>query len=145
MAVESPPRTDSGGVTTAAAYCYGVMAADAARARRGAGLGDAPVQPVKHGKHDELVDLLRELRDRVELRVTAHYREGAILGEVVRENPRVARLREETRGARGPHPLLIELGELVAAELRARTDAGARAVLDRLRRLAVDVEVGEEP
>ena len=204
MAVESPPRTDSGGVTTAAAYCYGVMAADAARARRGAGLGDAPVQPVKHGelaaltspvsskkvrarradllrhfdvvgsafehgmvlplrfgivfddedslvreflrpRHDELVDLLRELRDRVELRVTAHYREGAILGEVVRENPRVARLREETRGARGPHPLLIELGELVAAELRARTDADARAILDRLRRLAVDVEVGDEP
>jgi hypothetical protein len=97
-------------------------------------------------RHDELVGLLRELRDRVELRVTAHYREEAILAEVVRENPRVDRLREATRGERGPaHPLLLELGELVAAELRARTDADVRAILDRLRRLAVDYELDQEP
>jgi gas vesicle protein GvpL/GvpF len=205
MAVESPPRTGTGGVTTTALYCYGVMPADAARSRRDGGLGDAPVEAVRHGelaaltspvpskkvrarradllrhfevlgtafedgtvlplrfgivfddeeslvaeflrpRHDELVGLLRELRDRVELRVTAHYREEAILAEVVRENPRVDRLREATRGERGPaHPLLLELGELVAAELRARTDADVRAILDRLRRLAVDYELDQEP
>jgi hypothetical protein len=205
MAIESPPRTRAGGVTTTALYCYGVTTAKAARLQRDAGLAGAPVELVRlgelaaltspvpsrkvrarradllchfevlanafeHGtvlplrfgivfddeesltesflrpRHDELVGLLRELRDRVELRVTAHYREEAILAEVVRENPRVDRLREATRGERGPaHPLLIELGELVAAELRARTDADVRAILDRLRRLAVDYELDQEP
>jgi len=205
MAVESPPRTGAGGVTTTALYCYGVMPADAARSRRDGGLGDTPLEAVRHGelaaltspvpskkvrarradllrhfevlgtafedgtvlplrfgivfddedslvanflrpRHDELVGLLRELRDRVELRVTAHYREEAILAEVVRENPRVDRLREATRGEHGPaHPLLLELGELVAAELRARTDADVRAILERRRRLAVDYELDQEP
>jgi hypothetical protein len=96
-------------------------------------------------RHDELVALLRELRDRVELRVTANYREEAILAEVVRENPRIARLREATRGERGGHPLLLELGELVAAELRARTGRDTRVILDRLRRLAVDYDLDDEP
>jgi gas vesicle protein GvpL/GvpF len=205
MAVENPPRTGAGGVTTTALYCYGVTSADAAMSQLDAGLAGTPVEPVRlgdlaaltspvpsrkirarradllchfdvlanafeHGtvlplrfgivfddeksltesflrpRQDELVGLLRELRDRVELRVTAHYREEAILAEVVRENPRVERLREATRGERGPaHPLLLELGELVAAELLARTDADVRAILERLRRLAVDYELDEEP
>jgi len=96
-------------------------------------------------RHDELSGMLRELRDRVELRVSAHYREDAILAEVVRDNPRVGRLREATRGKRGAHPQLLELGELVAAELRTRTARDTRAILDRLGRLAVDHELDEEP
>jgi hypothetical protein len=91
-------------------------------------------------RHDELVRLLRELDGRVELRVTAHYREEAILAEIVRENARVARLRGESSQA-----LLIELGELVAAEMRARTNHDARAIFDKLRPLALDQEVDEEP
>ena len=76
-------------------------------------------------RHDELAGLLRELRDRVELRVTAHYREEAVLAEIVRESPRIARLREQTQGGASP-PLLMELGELVSAELQARTARDAR-------------------
>ena len=91
-------------------------------------------------RHGELVKLLKELRERVELRVTAHYREEAILAEIVRENARVARLRGESS-----QPLQIELGELVAAELRARTDRDVRAILDRLQSLSLDLEVDEEP
>src|SRR5689334_3185817 len=83
-------------------------------------------------RRDELVRLLRELDGRVELRVTAHYREEAILAEIVRENARVARLRGEPSQA-----LQLELGELVAAELRARTDHDARAIVDTLRPLAL--------
>src|SRR5919201_2191964 len=204
MPVKSPPRTSAGRVTATALYCYGVMPADAARARPDGGLADSPVEPVRVGelagltspvpsikvrarradllrhfevlatafedgtvlplrfgvvfddqqaltesflrpRHDELVALLRELRDRVELRVTANYREEAILAEVVRENPRITRLREATRGERGGHPLLLELGELVAAELRARTGRDTRVILDRLRRLAVDYDLDDEP
>src|SRR2546430_4610422 len=70
-------------------------------------------------RHDELVGLLRELRNRVELRVTANYREEAILAEIVRENRTVAHLREATH-AGAARPLLLQLGELVAAELQAR-------------------------
>jgi hypothetical protein len=95
-------------------------------------------------RHDELAGLLRELRDRVELRVTAHYREEAILGEIVRNSPRVAQLREATQG-RAAQPLMLELGELVAAELQARTARDARAILERLLPLALAYEVDEEP
>jgi hypothetical protein len=95
-------------------------------------------------RHDELVALLAELRGRVELRVTAHYREEAILAEIVRENQRVARLRQATRAEPG-RPHLLELGELVASELRAHTDRDARALLHRLGSLALDYEVDEQP
>ena len=149
-------------------------------------LVEAFLQP----RHDELVALLAEMRGRVELRVTAHYREEAILAEIVRENARVARLRgqssqalqielgelvaaeleeegkvldqeailaeivrENQRVARlreatrtePAQPHLLELGELVANELRARTDRDARALLHRLGSLALDYEFDEQP
>jgi hypothetical protein len=91
-------------------------------------------------RHAELVGLLKELGDRVELRVTAHYREEAILAEVVRDNARIARLRGESS-----QPVQIELGELVAAELLARTNRDARLILERLQPLSLEIEVDEEP
>ena len=91
-------------------------------------------------RHDELVALLRELRDRVELRVTANYREEAILGEIVRENRRVAALRGQQ-----PQGALIELGELVAGELRARTQRDARAILGRVEPLVLEQQIDDEP
>src|ERR671937_886379 len=78
-------------------------------------------------RRDELRRLLRELEGRVELRVKAFYREEAILAEIVRENPRIA------------------LGELVAAQLGARSRRDAEAILDRLRPLSLAVDVDEEP
>jgi hypothetical protein len=94
-------------------------------------------------RHDELAGLLRELNERVELRVTAHYREEAVLAEIVRESPRVARLREQTQGSGSP-PLLLELGELVSAELQARTARDARAIVERLGAIAVAYDVSDE-
>jgi hypothetical protein len=98
------------------------------------------VDELLRARHDELVSLLRELQDRVELRVTANYREETILAEIVRENPRVARLRGEPSQA-----AQIELGELVAAELRARTEQDGRAILKRLGPLVLDQELDQEP
>jgi hypothetical protein len=129
----------------------------------GAALEDGTVLPLNFGtvfesreavvrdflkpRADELRKLLRKLEGRVELSVKAFYREEAILAEVVRENPRIARLRESARS--GPeaatYGLRIELGELVAAELRARARRDAQAILKRVRPLAVAVEVEEEP
>jgi hypothetical protein len=94
-------------------------------------------------RHDELAGLLRELDERVELRVTAHYREEAVLAEIVRESPRVARLREQTQGSGSP-PLLLELGELVSAELQARTARDARSIVERLGAIAVAYDVSDE-
>ena len=96
-------------------------------------------------RHDELAGLLRELRNRVELRVTADYRAEAILAEMVQENARIARLRDATRETAGKHPALLELGELVAKELQARTRRDAHALLERLRPLSLDYELDEQP
>jgi hypothetical protein len=129
----------------------------------GAALEDGTVLPLSFGtvfesaetvvskflepRADELRKLLRELEGRVELSVKAFYREEPILAEIVRENPRIARLRESARS--GPdaatYGLRIELGELVAAEMRARARRDANAILERVRPLAVAVEVDEEP
>jgi hypothetical protein len=98
-------------------------------------------------RHDELVGLLRDFDGRVELTVKAFYREEAILGEIVRENSRVARLREATRSGTGPatYPLRMELGERVADELRSRTRRDAEELLAALRPLALAVEVDAQP
>jgi len=98
-------------------------------------------------RREEFERLLKQFEGRVELTVRATYDERAILAEVVNENPRIARLREETRhgNAAATYPLKVELGELAAAELRKRTDRDQRALLDRLRKLAVDFEVDQEP
>jgi imidazolonepropionase-like amidohydrolase len=72
-------------------------------------------------------------------------RDIAILAEVVRDNRRIAELREATRGERGPHPALIELGELVAAEVQARTARDARALVERLRPFCIQTELDKEP
>ena len=96
-------------------------------------------------RHDGLAKLLRELANRVELRVTAHYREQELLGEIVRQNRRIGELREATRNVKGPHPALIELGELVSAEMRARTVRDSRALLGQLEKHSLRYEVGDEP
>lgn len=96
---------------------------------------------------DELERLLRELDGRVELSVKAFYVEEAILGEIIRDNRRIARLREATVAApeAATYGARIELGELVAGELRSRGQRDGAAILDRLRPLAVDVRLADEP
>jgi hypothetical protein len=95
----------------------------------------------------ELEQLLRDLDGKVELSVKAFYLDQAILGEIVRDNRRIARLREVTRS--GPEAATygarIELGELVAAELGARGQRDANAILERLRPLASAVQTAQEP
>ena len=108
---------------------------------------DAVVSDFLQPRKKELEKLLRDLDGKVELRVKGFYVEEAILGEIISENRRVAGLREATRtqpdgaayGAR------IQLGELVAGELGARAQRDASAILERLRPLAVGVQIADEP
>jgi hypothetical protein len=108
---------------------------------------DAVVADFLEPRADELRGLLRELEGRVELRVTAFYGEEAILGEILRDNPRIARLREQTRSApeAATYGLRIELGEAVAKELRARTQRDREGILARVRPLALAAQIDEEP
>jgi hypothetical protein len=98
-------------------------------------------------RHDELVGLLSEFEGRVELTVKAFYKEEVILGEIVRERPRIAKLREATRARddAATYPLRIELGEHVASELQQRTSRDRESLLARLRPLALAVDVDQEP
>jgi hypothetical protein len=98
-------------------------------------------------RHDELTALLRTFEGRVELSVKAFYREDAILAEIVRENPRIARLRDATQAGNeaSTYALRVELGERTAGELQERTRRDRQAILGRLRPLALDLQVDEEP
>jgi len=98
-------------------------------------------------RRDELISLLKEFDGLVELSVKAFFRGDAVLTEIVRENPRIARLRTQT--SQGPEAATygqrIELGELVAAELASRSAAEADQILQRLRPLARKVDIDTEP
>ena len=108
-----------------------------------AALVDDFLQP----RHDELTALLRKFEGRVELTVKAFYKEEAILAEIVSDDPRIARLREATRvGAEAAtYPLKVELGERVAGAIEERTHRDQRALLGRLRPIALDKVLAQEP
>jgi len=61
---------------------------------------DELVGKLLEARRDELTRLLREFDGLVELNVRAFFRGDVVLAEIVRESPRVARLREQT--SRGP-------------------------------------------
>ena len=106
----------------------------------------APLTPDDYApRHDELKGLLTDLNDRVELRVTAHHRPEEVLAETVAQNPRIAKLREATRGATGARPALIELGELVTKDLQRRVAKDAQTLVGRLRPLSERYELDQEP
>ena len=93
----------------------------------------------------ELRDLLDRVAGRVELTLKGYYRQEAVLAEIVRTNPRIARLREATRARSGAatHSARLELGTAVAAELDARSRSDAAAILDELRPLVADVRLDD--
>lgn len=98
-------------------------------------------------RYGELTGLLKKFEGRVELVVKAFYREEAILAEIVRDEPRVARLSAITRegSPAATHAERIELGSAVAAALEARTQADAAQILDTLRPFALDTWVDDTP
>jgi hypothetical protein len=108
---------------------------------------DSVVDELLRPRHDELRDLLVTLEGRVELMVKAFYREDVVLAEVVRDHPRIARLRARTleQPVAAAHAERLELGTAVAQALAAKTEADAAAILDVVRPYAVDLRVDETP
>jgi Gas vesicle synthesis protein GvpL/GvpF len=108
---------------------------------------DAVAEELLEPRRDELTALLERFERLVELRVKAFYDEEAVLREIVRADPAIARLNEATRDA--PDAIAqaqrVRLGEAVARALEATHESDSRAILARLRPLAEDfvVEEGE--
>lgn len=108
--------------------------------------GDAAVRDGLLGPHlDSLLAQLRDLAGKVELKLRGTYEESALMGEVVRQDQDVARLRNSLRGASEDASYYgrIRLGELVAAAVQRRREADAQLILDRLAPLAAAVDVAE--
>lgn len=89
-------------------------------------------------RREELTGLLAQLRDKTQINVKAVYDETVVLSEIVASDPEIARLNEVTRGSPGAQAERLRLGELVAAGITARRDADAAALVERVRRFAVD-------
>jgi hypothetical protein len=108
---------------------------------------DAVAQELLEPRRDELAALLERFERLVELRVKAFYDEEAVLREIVRSDPAIARLNEATRGApdAAAQAQRVRLGEAVARALETTRESDSQAILARLRPLAEDfvVEEGE--
>jgi hypothetical protein len=83
------------------------------------------------GRAQWLTAMLDALDGRVEMTVSATYREEELLHEVVTQDARIGVLRERIRGkpAAATHFDRIRLGELVAAAVDARRNADATSIL----------------
>jgi hypothetical protein len=94
---------------------------------------------------DQLEAQLEEMDGKIEVNVKAMYEERALLTEVVSEHPEIAELREAIKGqpADATHFERIRLGELVAQAVNSKREADADAILERLARHVVAVEVGD--
>ena len=126
-----------------------------------AAMDDGTVLPMRFGvlmpdadavRHDLLelrepwlTGMLEALDGRVEMTVSAMYREDVLLGEVIRDDPGIAKLREQIQGkpAAATHFERIRLGELVAQSVDARRSADGAAILDALRPAADAFAPGE--
>jgi len=84
---------------------------------------------------------VRRVDGAVQLTLTVRYREEVALTELVREDPRIARLRRETAGT--PEAALrsakLRLGELVVQGLDRKAEADAARILDGLRPRAREI------
>lgn len=79
-------------------------------------------------------ELLDELSGRTQFNLRAVYDEEVVLAEVVRENPAVAKLREQTRNQpeAATYYSRLRLGELVAQALTRKREAESEVILDAL-------------
>lgn len=102
---------------------------------------DTILQDVLPSMHDEYVDRLQRIEGAAQFTVHARYVEDAVLAEVIRENPDVARLREATMGTseEESHYELIQLGQLVADDIQRKAADDARNISERLTPLVREI------
>ena len=93
---------------------------------------DAVTEELLGPHHDEFAAALRQLEGHAEFVVKGRYAEGAILREVLTEDPRAARLAEQIRGADpdATRELRMRLGEIVNNAIAAKREEDTRALGD---------------
>lgn len=95
--------------------------------------------------HDEFRAALQELEGRAQFVVKARYVEGAVLGEVLREEPEAAALRDQIRGLpeEATWDARIRLGEVINQAIEVKRDADTRRLAEALAPHAVAIMVRE--
>jgi hypothetical protein len=90
---------------------------------------------------EDLTALLEDLEGRVQLRLTATYRQETLLSELVGSDPEIARLRELTREApeEAFHAERVRLGQLVAAAVEQTREDDAQELLETVSPLCTAV------
>jgi hypothetical protein len=93
---------------------------------------DAVADELLGPHYDEFAAALRQLDGHAEYVVKGRYVENAVLGEVLKENPKAARLGQQISGADpdATRDQRIQLGEIVANAIEARREADTRALGD---------------
>jgi hypothetical protein len=94
---------------------------------------------------DVLEAQLDEMSGKAEMNVKAIYDETAMLGEVVAENPDIARQREALQGKSddATYYQRIHLGERIVAALENKRAVDEQSIVDALSPHAVAVEIGQ--
>jgi hypothetical protein len=85
--------------------------------------------------HDEFAAALRQLEGRAEYIVRGRYAEQAILEEILSENSRAARLRDQISGADpdATRELRIQLGEIVNNTVANKRQADTRLLVNAMK------------
>lgn len=95
-------------------------------------------------RHDAFLRALETLADRAQFTVRARYRQEEILREVVTEDPRVSRLREQASGAWEGHAgqaAKLRMGEMVASAVAAKREADTATLVAAVRPYATTTVV----
>jgi hypothetical protein len=98
---------------------------------------EAIQEQVLKRRFGELNGLLNQMEGKVEMGLKAFWFEGIIFDEILRENPRIQRLRDQLmdRPAEETYYERIRLGEAIESAMWQRRDEDAERILDRLRPL----------
>ena len=118
---------------------------------------DTPVVPFRFGmifeddgdtellkaRHDELAQMLEQVKDDFQFTVKAEYLEDVVLGEIIESQPTIAQLREQTRGLDedATRDARVRLGELVSLALEEVRQRDASAIIERLKPFAVSFTI----
>ena len=118
---------------------------------------DTPVVPFRFGmifeangdtellkaRHDELAQMLEQVKDDVQLTLKAEYLQDAVLREIIESEPTIAQLREQTRGLDedATRDARVRLGELVSIALEEVRQRDASAIIERLEPFAVSYTI----
>jgi Gas vesicle synthesis protein GvpL/GvpF len=105
---------------------------------------ESVVEDLLAPRYEELVALLHQFDGLSELRLRARFVEDALLAEIVRDDPRIAALRDATRNAPATDARHVELGEAVAGSLAAKRAAAADELVGSLVAHARQVHVDEQ-